>query len=78
VKAWQRNSLTPIGFHEARPTYASLVIAAGVNAKALSAYMGHASIAITLDLYGHLIPGNEVEAATLLNAYLERETASGT
>jgi hypothetical protein len=44
----------------------------GVNAKALSAYLGHASITITLDRYGHLIPGSEDEAAGLLDAYLER------
>ena len=48
------------------------MIAAGVNAKALSTYMGHANIAITLDRYGHLMPGNEAEAAGLLDAYLTR------
>ena len=48
------------------------MIAAGVNAKALSCYMGHANISITLDRYGHLMPGNEDEAAGLLDAYLER------
>ena len=57
--------------HNARHTYASLMIAAGVNAKALSTYMGHANISITLDRYGHLMPGNEAEAATLLDAYLD-------
>jgi integrase len=46
------------------------MIAAGVNAKALSTYMGHASVTITLDRYGHLMPGNEQEAAGLLDAYL--------
>jgi integrase len=48
------------------------MIAAGVNAKALSAYMGHASVTITYDRYGHLMRGNEAEAAGLLDAYLER------
>jgi integrase len=48
------------------------MIAAGVNPKALSTYMGHASITITLDRYGHLMPGNEAEAAGLLDAYLTR------
>ena len=48
------------------------MIAAGVNAKALSTYMGHANISITLDRYGHLMPGNEDEAAGLLDAYLVR------
>jgi integrase len=38
------------------------------RAKALSAYLGHASIAITLDRY--LMPGSEAEAAGLLNRHL--------
>jgi integrase len=48
------------------------MFAVGVNANALSTYMGHASITITLDRYGHLMPGNEDEAAELLDAYLAR------
>jgi hypothetical protein len=53
------------------------MIAAGVNAKALQTYMGHANISITLDRYGHLMPGSEGEAAGLLDAYLtaQRERA---
>jgi integrase len=46
--------LDRITLHEARRACASLMIAAGVNAKVLSTFMGHASIAITLDRYGHL------------------------
>jgi len=46
------------------------MIAAGVNAKALSTYMGHASVTITFDRYGHLMPGSEDEAATRLDTYL--------
>ena len=53
------------------PPYASLMIAAGVKPHALSTYMGHSSIRITYDRYGHLMPGNEEEAAgLLLDAYL--------
>ena len=70
--AWA--DLKRITLHECRHTFASLMIAAGVNAKALSTYMGHANIAITMDRYGHLMPGNEEEAAGLLDAYLERAT----
>ena len=69
--AWKNDGLEPIGLHEARHSFASLMIAAGVNAKALSTYMGHSSITITLDRYGHLMPGNEGQAAALLDAYLE-------
>lgn len=71
-RAWRRAGLEPITFHEARHTFASLMIAAGVNARALASYMGHASVTITYDRYGHLMPGNEDEAAALLDAYLER------
>jgi integrase len=35
------------------PHVASLMIAAGVNAEALSEYMGHPNVSITLDRYGH-------------------------
>lgn len=72
-RAWKAAGLNPISPHECRHTFASLMIAAGVNAKALSTYMGHGNIGITLDRYGHLMPGNEQEAAGLLDAYLERE-----
>lgn len=42
------------------------------NPKALCAYMGHASIQTTYDRYGKMFPGNEDEAAALLDAYLVR------
>jgi integrase len=71
-RAWKRAGLTPIGLHEARHTFASILIAAGVNAKAITTYMGHASIQTTYDLYGKLMPGSEAEAAALVDAYLGR------
>jgi hypothetical protein len=52
------------------------MIAAGVNAKAFTDYTRHAKIATTFDLYGHLMPGNEAEAASLLDAYLKRAAGS--
>jgi integrase len=68
--AWDRAGLARINFHEARHTYASLMIAARVNAKAIATYMGHASVTTTYDRYGHLMPGNEREATDLLDKYL--------
>ena len=70
-KAWREAGLERITPHECRHTFASLMIAAGVNAKALQVFMGHSSITTTLDTYGHLMPGSEDEAASLLNAYLD-------
>jgi hypothetical protein len=37
--------------------------------------MGHSSVTITYDRYGHLMPGNESEAAELLDDYLARAAA---
>jgi integrase len=73
-KAWETGGLERLTPHECRHSYASLMIAAGVNAKALSTYMGHASITETLDRYGHLMPGNETEAAALMDDYLSAAT----
>jgi len=67
--------LERVTFHDCRHTYASLMIAAGCNAKALSTFMGHSSIQITMDRYGHLMPGSEEEAAGLLDAYLTKAAA---
>jgi integrase len=55
--AWKAAGLSDrLRLHQARHTYASFMIAAGVNAKALSVFMGHSSIKVTFDLYGHLMP----------------------
>lgn len=70
TRVWTKAKLTPIGFHEARHTYASIAIAAGLNAKTISTYMGHSSIQITFDLYGHLMPGSEAESVKMMDAYL--------
>jgi integrase len=64
--------------HACRHGYAALMIAAGVNVKALSTFMGHANIRITLDQYGHLLPGAEDEAAGLLDAFLARQLGAPT
>jgi integrase len=76
--AWKATGLDRITLHELRHTCASIFIAAGVNAKTLAAFMGHASVTITLDRYGHLFPGSEDEAAALVDAYLERATGAQT
>lgn len=46
------------------------MIAAGANAKALSVVMGHASIEITFNRYGHLMPGGEDEIGRMLADYI--------
>jgi integrase len=72
-KAAAAAGVEPPTLHECRHGYAALMIAAGVNVKALSTFMGHANIRITLDQYGHLLPGAEDEAAGLLDTFLARQ-----
>src|SRR5258706_16472993 len=76
-KAWKTAHLTPLTLHDCRHTYATFAIAAGINAKALSTYMAHSTITITLDRYGHLLPGNEQQAAHLLDALLTSPSTAG-
>src|SRR6266508_4229291 len=54
--AVRRTGLTGFRFHDLRHTYAALMVAAGAHLKYLQAQMGHSSIRVTLDLYGHLFP----------------------
>jgi integrase len=69
---WQQAELSDsIRLHKARHAYGSYLIHAGANAKAVSTFMGHSSIKVTYDVYGHLLPGAEDEAAELLDRFLE-------
>jgi integrase len=52
----QRNAGMSCRFHDLRHTSVALAIAAGAHPKAIQARMGHASINVTLDRYGHLLP----------------------
>lgn len=65
--------LRPIGLHECRHSAVSQMLDAGISIDKVSKFMGHASITITIDRYGHLLPGGEAEAAALLDAYHQRK-----
>jgi integrase len=54
--ALRRAGLRQIRFHDLRHTYASLLIANGEKPKLIQALLGHSSIKITFDVYGHLLP----------------------
>jgi integrase len=54
--AVRRSDLAPLRFHDLRHTYAALMIAAGAHPKLLQAQLGHTSINVTLNTYGHLFP----------------------
>jgi integrase len=59
-----------IRFHDLRHCHISHLLAAGVHPKVASERAGHASVSITLDVYSHLIPGMQEDAASGIDAAL--------
>lgn len=67
VPATKRAGLDGITLHDLRHTCASLAIAAGADVKVLQTMLGHASAGMTLDQYGHLMPGRADDLASRLD-----------
>jgi integrase len=59
----KRAGLPEIRFHDLRHTCATLLLTRNVNPKIVSEMLGHASIAITLDTYSHVLPNMQESAA---------------
>ncbi len=62
--------LRHVRFHDLRHTCATLLLSKNVNPKIVSEMLGHASIAITLDIYSHLMPDMQEKAAQALEEML--------
>lgn len=58
-------------FHDLRHTYATLSLQNGVDIKTVSANLGHATVAFTLDVYGHVTDKMMQESAARMQAYYE-------
>jgi integrase len=62
----RRARLPAIRLHDLRHTYATVALSAGVHPKVVSERLGHATTAVTLDVYSHVTPTIDAEAATLV------------
>ena len=60
-----------ITFHDLRHSHATHLLAAGVNVKVVSERLGHASVAFTLDVYSHVMPGQQADAAAAVAALVD-------
>jgi integrase len=60
--------LEPLRFHDLRHTAAGLMVGANVHPKVIQNRLGHSSITVTLDTYGHLLPSLDEEVADSLEA----------
>jgi integrase len=68
VRQAKRAGLPPIRLHDLRHSVASILLARGVHPKVVSDMLGHATIALTLDTYSHVIPSLQQEAASVVAA----------
>ena len=64
-------------FHDLRHTSVALAIAGGAHPKAIQARMGHSSIAVTLDRYGHLLPSLDADIDLALTRVAARVAVGG-
>ena len=67
----RRAGARDVRFHDLRHTCATLLITKGVHPKIVSEMLGHSSIAITLDIYSHVIPGLGDAAALAMEDALD-------
>jgi integrase len=63
----EKAKLREIRFHDIRHTYASLLLSDGVTPVYVKEQMGHSSIQMTVDIYGHLIPSSNRGAVNRLD-----------
>jgi integrase len=68
----KRSGLPRIRLHDLRHTHATHLLAAGTNVRVTSERLGHASVAFTLDVYGHVLPGQQADAAAAVAALVDR------
>lgn len=70
--AVKSRKLPKITFHALRHSHASALIAAGLDIVAISTRLGHASPALTLNVYSHLFVNNDEKAATAIENALAK------
>lgn len=66
----RRAGLPQIRLHDLRHSYATLALASGVHPRIVSARLGHATVALTLDIYSHVLPQHDQAAAAAIAALL--------
>ena len=65
----------PLRYHDLRHTHAAFLIAQGEHPKTIQDRLGHSSIVVTMDTYGHLLPGVAAEVADRLDQAAASATA---
>ena len=75
-RAVKQSGLGHVRFHDLRHTCAALLIAAGRHLEEVKTYLGHSSIRVTSDRYGHLFPEARAALADALDATFTESSAA--
>jgi integrase len=67
----RKHKLPRVRLHDLRHTHATAMLKAGVHGKIVQERLGHSTIAITLDIYSHVVEGMQEEAAARVDADLQ-------
>ena len=70
VRLISRAALPRIRFHDLRHAHATHLLASGVHPKVASERLGHSQVGITLNLYSHVLPGMQADAASRVDVAL--------
>jgi integrase len=73
----RRAKLKRIRFHDLRHTHATHLLSGNVHPKVASERLGHSKVGITLDLYSHVIPGMQEDAAAMIDCALSAARDKG-
>ncbi len=65
-------SLPSMRFHDLRHSAATILFVAGVNPKVIQELLGHSKISITLEVYSHVLPSMQQEAAGKMDEVFKR------
>ena len=71
VRQISGSGMTRLRFHDLRHSHATALLASGIHPKVASERLGHSKVGITLDLYSHVLPGMQEDAAARVDAALQ-------
>lgn len=71
IRLIEASGLPRIRLHDTRHTHATHMLQSNINPKIASERRGHSKVGITLDLYSHVMPGMQAEAAAKVDAALK-------
>ena len=66
----ERAGLPTIRFHDLRHTSATILLSLGTNPKVVQELLGHSGIAVTMDVYSHVLPTMQQEAMSDMDKLL--------